>query len=183
MSEFDTAPVSTYLKGVAILLVDPNPFMRGLLGSVLRLFGATDIRDAVDALAAFEEAKIFLPDLVITEYAMAPVDGLELVRLFRRSPTSPNRFVPIIMATAYSEVHNVTWARDAGVNEFVIKPLSARSLMTRIEQVVENPRPFVDVPTYFGPDRRRRRTVRHAGQERRGKAPPAPPPGQALDQE
>ena len=172
----EISPVSTYLKGVDILLVDPNPFMRQLLNSVLRAFGATDIREATEGLAAFEEAKNFLPDMVITEYAMAPVDGLELARLLRRSQTSPNRHVPSVMATAYSEVHNFTRARDAGVNEFVIKPLSARSLMTRIEQVVENPRPFVDIPAYFGPDRRRRRKAGFAGPERRGEGPP-PRPG------
>ena len=174
----ETAPVSTYLKRVSILLVDPNPFMRQLLGSVLRLFGTTAIREVTDGFAAFEEAKIFFPDLVITEFAMTPMDGVELVRLLRRSQGTPNRYVPIIMATAYSEAHNVTQARDAGVNEFVIKPLSAQSLMSRIEQVVENPRPFIDVPAYFGPDRRRRRKAVYTGQERRGAEPSAAPPNQ-----
>ncbi len=183
MSTSEISPVSPYLKGVGILLVDPKPFMRRLMGSVLRLFGATEICESTDGAAAFEDAKNFVPDLVITEFAMAPVDGLELVRLLRRSQATPNRYVPIIMATAYSEVHNVVAARDVGVNEFVIKPLSGRSLMTRIEQVVENARPFVDVPAYFGPDRRRRYKAGFAGQDRRGDGRPAAPPGRPVDQE
>ena len=139
MNTSDIVPVSTYLKQINILLVDPHPLMRELLGSVLRLFGATGIREATEGLAAFEEAKVFFPDLVITEFALAPTDGLELVRRLRRSQDSPNRYVPIIIATSYSEAGNVTVMRDAGVNEFIIKPLSAQSLMTRIEQVVDNP--------------------------------------------
>ena len=184
MSPSEISPASIYLKGVSILLVDANPFMRRIMGSVLRLFGATEICESADGAAAFEDAKRFVPDLVITEFAMTPVDGLELARLLRRSEATPNRYVPIIMVTAYSEVHNVVAARDVGVNEFVIKPLSGRSLMTRIEQVVENARPFVDIPSYFGPDRRRRRKAGFAGPDRRGETrPDPPPPGRPVDQE
>ena len=47
-------------------------------------------------------------------------------------------------------------ARDAGVNEFLAKPVTARSLIHRINLVIEHPRPFIRCSTYFGPDRRRR---------------------------
>jgi DNA-binding response OmpR family regulator len=51
-------------------------------------------------------------------------------------------------------VHN---ARDAGANEFVVKPFSAKTLYAKIRAIVDNPRPFIDVPrAFFGPDRRRR---------------------------
>ena len=60
----------------------------------------------------------------------------------------------------------MTAARDAGVNEFVVKPFSAQGLFTRIQAVIEKPRPFVKVSGYFGPDRRRRRRP-FEGEERR----------------
>jgi two-component system, chemotaxis family, chemotaxis protein CheY len=58
-------------------------------------------------------------------------------------------------------------ARDAGVNEFLAKPLTARGVIERIHQVVENPRPFVRSDDYFGPDRRRRADPAYRGPKRR----------------
>src|SRR6185503_19347376 len=62
--------------------------------------------------------------------------------------------------------------RDAGVTEFLAKPISAKALYQRIINVVANPRPFIKTKTYFGPDRRRNTTSNYIGPERRkgGKA-------------
>jgi hypothetical protein len=63
-------------------------------------------------------------------------------------------------------------ARDAGVTEFLCKPISAKALYERILNVVANPRPFIKSKTYFGPDRRRGVNPNYVGPERRkgGKA-------------
>jgi hypothetical protein len=58
-------------------------------------------------------------------------------------------------------------ARDAGVTEFLVKPLSAKALYERILSVVLHPRPFVRTKNYFGPDRRRNSNPGYAGPERR----------------
>jgi DNA-binding response OmpR family regulator len=80
--------------------------------------------------------------------------------------------VPIIMLTGYSEKKCVIAARDAGITEFLAKPISAKALYQRILNVIANPRPFVRTKTYFGPDRRRSNAVPYSGPERRkhGKA-------------
>lgn len=100
---------------------------------------------------------------------MQPYDGIELIRRIRRDPRSPNKFVPIIMMTGYSHRARVEQARDMGVTEFLVKPFTAKDLYTRIEQLIERPRQFVDAGegTYFGPDRRRRRKEEYAGPRRR----------------
>jgi hypothetical protein len=66
----------------------------------------------------------------------------------------------------------VVSARDAGVTEFLAKPISAKALYQRILNVVANPRPFIRTKTYFGPDRRRNVNPNYVGPERRkgGKA-------------
>jgi two-component system, chemotaxis family, chemotaxis protein CheY len=166
-------PVSSYLLRVSILVVDPNPFMRSIVCSVLRLFGAHKIHEASDGSTATDEMKLFAPELIITEYAMAPVSGVKLIQEIRKAKVGHNPTIPIIMATAYSEVKNVVEARDAGVNDFVFKPLSAHSLMKHVLNVVENPRPFVRADTYFGPDRRRAQKPL-PGPERRIQAPTEP---------
>jgi DNA-binding response OmpR family regulator len=61
----------------------------------------------------------------------------------------------------------VLQARDAGVNEFIAKPVSVKTLMQRLVAVIESPRPYVRTEAYFGPCRRRRGAEEHRGPERR----------------
>jgi DNA-binding response OmpR family regulator len=71
------------------------------------------------------------------------------------------------MLTGHSEKKRVVAARDAGITEFMAKPISAKSLYQRIVNVVANPRPFIKTKTYFGPDRRRNVNSNYVGAERR----------------
>jgi two-component system chemotaxis response regulator CheY len=89
------------------------------------------------------------------------------VRSVRCSPDSPNPFVPIIMVTGRAERTFVMQARDAGVTEFVSKPVSAAKLLQRVGIVLTAPRVFIKSATYTGPDRRRRRDPDYAGPLRR----------------
>ena len=95
-------------------------------------------------------------DLAIVDFQMLPVDGVEFTRMVRNAPDSKNPYLPIIMMTGHSEKSRVVDARDAGVTEFVAKPLTAKAVLDRIQAVIYHPRPFVRSATYFGPDRRRR---------------------------
>ena len=95
-------------------------------------------------------------------------DGLEFVQMIRQPDSTLNPYVPIIMLSAHSERHRVLQARDAGVNDFLCKPISAKSLHQRISAILQTPRPFIRANTYFGPDRRRQTaTVAYRGLERR----------------
>jgi DNA-binding response OmpR family regulator len=92
------------------------------------------------------------------------------------------------MVTSETRREKVILARNAGITEYVAKPFNAKSLILRIREVIERPRPFVDVGVYFGPDRRRRTEVMSEGEERRGQGGPRPPvpkedPRQGLTQE
>ena len=115
-------------------------------------------------LSTFDMTK---PDIVITDWAMPIFDGIELTQMIRQPGANANPFVPIIMLTGHSEKKRIVAARDAGVTEFLAKPLSARALYQRIVNVVANPRPFVRTKTYFGPDRRRNANASYTGPERR----------------
>jgi CheY-like chemotaxis protein len=99
-------------------------------------------------------------------------DGLELTQMIRQPGANSNPYVPIIMLTGHSEKRRVIAARDAGITEFLAKPISAKLLYERILNVVANPRPFIKTKTYFGPDRRRGMNTGYTGPERRkgGKA-------------
>ncbi len=110
------------------------------------------------------------------------MDGLEFTVRVRLSEDSPNVFTPIIMVSGHIGRGRIVAARDAGVNEFVVKPISAKSLFDRIQAIIERPRPFVRLKSYFGPDRRRKTVGR--GEEERRVAKPAtvPPPDRAMRQ-
>ncbi len=149
------------------LVVDDNAHMRRIVRTLLNGFGAREVTEAEDGAGGLEAFTQYVPDVVITDWAMPIFDGLELTQMIRQPGANPNPFVPIIMLTGHSEKRRVTAARDAGVTEFLAKPLSARALYERIASIVLNPRPFVRTKTYFGPDRRRNASVSYNGPERR----------------
>ena len=149
------------------LIVEDNAHMRSLLRALLNAIGIKDIAEATHGGTALEILRERKCDLVLTDLAMKPVDGLEFTRQVRNSEHSPNPFVPIIMITGHTEKHRVEAARDAGVTEFLAKPITAANLFARITEIVERPRAFVRCDSYFGPDRRRRTIEDYAGPWRR----------------
>jgi CheY-like chemotaxis protein len=149
------------------LVVDDNAHMRRILRTLLHGFGTRDVYEAEDGAAGLEAFTQYSPDIVVTDWVMPMLDGLEMVRMIRGQEGSVNPYVPIIMLSGHSEKKRVIDARDAGVTEFMAKPISAKSLYQRVLNVVANPRPFIRTPTYFGPDRRRNTSGSYAGLERR----------------
>jgi CheY-like chemotaxis protein len=143
------------LDNINVLVLDDNKHMRSLVQSILHALGVKNIRDASDAAEAFKELQHFHADVIICDWHMEPLDGLDFVRLVRTAKDSPNPYVPIIMLTGYTEYRRVVEARDAGVNEFLAKPISAKALYQRFAAIIDTPRPFIRTKTYFGPDRRR----------------------------
>jgi CheY-like chemotaxis protein len=145
-----------HLDQLRILLVDDNEPMRKLLRRMLMAFDIEHITQADGVKSALESMRDTKPDIVFVDWFMEPVDGLELVRAIRRGDEGLDPYTPVIMMTGYAEEQRVREARDAGVTEFLGKPISADSVLRRLVAVVEHPRPFVRTPTYFGPDRRRK---------------------------
>ena len=150
-----------------ILLVDDNHHMRVLLTEILRAIGVKHVYEANDGAEALQVMRSNPIDIIMSDLAMQPLDGIDFVRLLRNSPDSPNPMAPVIMITGHSTHRRVQEARDVGVNEFLSKPVTARGVLERIAQVVDNPRAFVRTAAYFGPDRRRRADPNYTGPRRR----------------
>ena len=149
------------------LVIDDNAHMRRIIRTLLHGFGARDVYEAEDGATGLDSFNHYVPDIVLTDWAMPIFDGLELTQMIRQPGANTNPFVPIIMLTGHTEKARVTAARDAGITEFLAKPISAKALYQRIVNVVANPRPFVKTKTYFGPDRRRNTNASYSGPERR----------------
>jgi CheY-like chemotaxis protein len=149
------------------LIVEDNAHMRTLLRGLLGVIGIRDIAEAGNGQAGIGVLRERKCDLVLSDLMMQPMDGIDFTHAVRNSEHSPNPFVPIIMITGHTEKSRVEAARDAGVTEFLAKPVTAHNLFSRIAEIVERPRPFVRCEGYFGPDRRRRQIEDYTGPWRR----------------
>lgn len=155
------------MERLKVLIVDDNHHMVNIVKTILRGFGVKDFFDAAEVPSAFNIVRSTPLDIIITDFAMDPVNGCEFTRLIRTAEDSPNHFVPVVMLTAYAERSKVEAARDAGVTEFCAKPVTALELYRKVCAVINTPRSFVRTSVYFGPDRRRRKDDGFKGQERR----------------
>ncbi len=172
-----------YLYGLKFLIVEDSAFMRELLRDVLQHFDVRNIREASDGAEALKIMQSWMPDIILADWEMQPFDGIEFTRAVRSSSRSEERFAPIIMVSAHSEYWRVQHARNAGVNEFLVKPVSPKALFSRIRAVIERPRPFIKAPGYFGPDRRRQ-NLKHSEERRQDMHEQAPVPAeQAMEQD
>ena len=149
------------------LVVDDNRFMREICRAMLFSFGTRDVLEAADGADALEQFKDNAPDIVVLDLAMPILDGFDVMRFMRDRATSPNPYVSILVLSAHAERRQVIAARDAGANEYLIKPVSANALYTRVASMVLAPRPFVETKSFFGPDRRRFVNPQFNGPERR----------------
>ena len=143
------------LTQLSILVVDKHSPMRSLFRGILRELGINKIFDAATTETGFEEFNRMGPDIVLIDWA-PDFDGIGLLDKIRTDTNSNNPFAPVIMVTAHGESDRVIEARDAGMTEYLTKPISAKSLYQRIASIVESERPFVRVSNFFGPDRRRK---------------------------
>lgn len=158
--------MSNGLAALRVLVVDDNAQMRTIIGSVLRAVDVRNIHYAPDGRAGIDVLAQLKPDICFVDYEMPRMNGLEFVAVVR-AMDGPERFTPIIMLTGHSDMLRLTKARDRGVNEFLGKPVTAKAILARLEAVIFRPRPFVDAPDFFGPDRRRRVVPDYAGPLRR----------------
>jgi two-component system chemotaxis response regulator CheY len=157
------------LGALKVLLIDDNAHMRTITSAVLQSAGIRLVREAADGGAALEILRHDPVDLAIVDFKMFPLNGVEFTRLVRNSPDTANPYLPIIMMTGHSEKSVIVEARDAGVTEFVVKPITAKAILDRIQAVIFHPRPFVKTDEYFGPDRRRREAPNYKGPKRRAR--------------
>jgi CheY-like chemotaxis protein len=135
------------------MIVDDNG---RLLRSILEALSVSQVHEASNGVAALNDNKLMMPDVIITDMMMGPVNGLEFTRMLRDDLIHPANRVPVLLITGYSEKQHVEAARDAGVMELLAKPVTVKGVGARLNSLLASPRPFVRTQTFTGPDRRRR---------------------------
>mgnify|MGYP002620477049 FL=1 len=155
------------LEVLRVLVVDDNTHMASILRTVLNSFGIRHVDEVRGAVEALELIRTRPYDFVLLDYNMPILDGIEFTRLVRTGRDHNQQMIPIIMITGFTERSRVLAARDAGVTEVCVKPVTARDLWNRIAEVINAPRPFVRSKSFTGPDRRRHKDLEFSGQEKR----------------
>ena len=115
-----------------ILLVDDSQTMRSITRSVLCTIGAHEVEEAGDGREALEKMRSFVPELILCDWNMPVMDGLEFVQMVRKA----DQTTPIIMVTTESEMSKMMQAIRAGVNHYVVKPFTPDVLRKRIQETL-----------------------------------------------
>jgi two-component system chemotaxis response regulator CheY len=122
-------------KNINILIVDDYTTMLRIIKNLLKQLGFNNVDEATDGTAALEKIKAKEYGLVISDWNMEPMTGLELLKQVRASEAAFKN-VPFIMVTAESKTENVVAAKQADVNNYIVKPFNAETLKTKIASVL-----------------------------------------------
>jgi two-component system chemotaxis response regulator CheY len=117
-----------------ILVVDDYATMRRIVRNLLTQIGFTDVDEAGDGVTALAKLRESKFGLVISDWNMEPMTGLQLLKEVRADSKLAN--TPFIMVTAESKTENVIAAKQAGVNNYIVKPFNADTLKQKIQSVI-----------------------------------------------
>ena len=121
-------------KNMNVLIVDDYKTMLRIINNLLKQLGFPNVDEATDGAMALEMFKVKKYGMIISDWNMEPMTGLELLKQIRSG--NENKDVPFIMVTAESKTENVIAAKQAGVNNYIVKPFNAETLKGKIEAVL-----------------------------------------------
>ena len=123
---------TAHLAGLTYLIVDDSRFNRKIVREALNLFDVRRIRDAKDAIEAMKILSKETIDLVLTDYEMPLVTGVELTRMIRKSKEALNPELLVIIISGFSEENRIREAMAAGIEEYVTKPFAPDKLLCHV---------------------------------------------------
>jgi two-component system, chemotaxis family, chemotaxis protein CheY len=154
--------IEKMIQGISILVVDDNPYMRRVTRMMLVNLGAKSVIEAADGLGALEAIRTRDPDIMLLDWDMPVLNGIEVLRIVRSPGVFPRPNLPTIMLTNRAHRGQVAEAMRAGAHEFLVKPTSPKALRDRLTSIVVNPRPMVKIGKYYVPRPRRVRAKTRA---------------------
>jgi CheY-like chemotaxis protein len=152
---------------IDVLVVDDHESMRRIIQELLKAFGLPHTREAGDGEAALRLLAEKPADVIITDLKMPRMDGIAFALKLRADDDPRLAEIPMIMVTGHANASRVIAARNAGLNEFIVKPIRGAVLADRLRRLVEEDRVFIRAQDYIGPDRRRRTVPGYKGPFRR----------------
>ena len=151
-----TQQLEKAMEGLVVLIADSNPYTRRLTRMMLTNLGVKSTYESADGVAALDAIRNVNPDVMIMDWDMPVLDGREVMRIVRSPGVFPKANLPIIMLTDLGLQSRVTAAIRLGVHEFLVKPISPKTLQQRLLGIILNPRPMVRAGKFYIPMPRRR---------------------------
>ncbi len=121
-------------KNMNVLIVDDYKTMLRIIRNLLKQLGFNNVDEATDGSMALQMLRVGNYGLIISDWNMEPMTGLQLLREVRADPKL--KPVPFIMVTAESKSENVIAAKEAGVSNYIVKPFNAETLKTKMSSVL-----------------------------------------------
>ena len=121
-------------KSTPVLIVDDYKTMLRIIRNLLKQLDIENVEEATDGQEALQKLRAGNFGLVISDWNMAPMTGLDLLMQVRADPRL--KHTPFIMITAESKTENVIAAKQAGVSNYIVKPFNAETLRDKIEKVM-----------------------------------------------
>ena len=183
MSDDNTAK---NLAKVQIMILDSSERAANLIKNLLSNFGFSNVVIANDGYQGVQILRKLNIDLIFTDcdlkvyrnaasfsddtqelMEVVQISGVDFVRRLRHAPSSPNPYIPIVMLVDQIKPADIFKARDAGVDEIMVKPLNAATFCEHIINIIDSQRIFITAEAYKGPCRRRKSTLPATAAERR----------------
>lgn len=131
------------IREIKVLLVDDNAYMRQIVKTVLRGVGCNVIKEAANGMEAFDVLANGDVEIIICDVEMAEMNGLEFVQKLRAGKPvkeglrPPAADTPVILLTSHSKREIVEQAQKAGVNGFLVKPVTPKILLSRMAGILQ----------------------------------------------
>ncbi|MBU1196462.1 MAG: response regulator [Proteobacteria bacterium] len=120
---------------IKILIVDDFATMRRILKNILKQLGFKNLVEADDGTTAWDVLEGQTIDLIISDWNMPKMTGLELLKKVRASDS--HKRIPFLMVTAEAQKQNVIEAVQAGVSNYVVKPFTAEAISDKLEKILK----------------------------------------------
>ncbi len=120
---------------IKVLVVDDMSTMRRIVKNVLKQIGYTDMAEAENGEDALKKLRVGGYGLVVSDWNMPVMTGIELLRAIRADPEL--KHLPVLMVTAEAQKENIMEAVQAGVNNYVVKPFTAEALQEKLNKIFE----------------------------------------------
>ena len=128
--------MSSVDMSMPILIVDDYKTMLRIIRNLLKQLGFNNVDEATDGSSALQKLRDKEYSLVISDWNMEPMSGMQLLTEVRADTKLKN--LPFIMITAESKTENVIAAKEAGVSNYIVKPFNAATLKTKLAAVLGN---------------------------------------------
>jgi len=141
------------LSELKFAIVDDNDFSRKLIINILRTFNIRNIQgwNHADAISGLKQHP---PEILICDCGFPLNSGIKLVRYIRKPDSPLNSSIAVIMTSSVATAARISQARGAGIDQYLVKPLSPALVYQNIVRCIENSRPIVRINDYLGPNRR-----------------------------